>query len=182
MNHIHLIGRLGGDPSITPYRDEKQPTDPAKPRRAHVQFDLAVHRRHANPKTGEIETDWLPVTLFDGAAARFAATYLKKGARVAVSGGASRPARTKLRPVKGGRPSGSSATRSSASTGAKTDQTGKLAIVRPARRTSSTWEPGRRSNERTVLLRRLGLSPGVRRQSWGWMRPMRRLRLRIERA
>lgn len=86
MNHIHLIGRLGADPSITPYREDKQPKDANKPRRISVQFDLAVDRARPNPKTGEAETDWLPVTLFDGPAARFVAEYIQKGDRVAVSG------------------------------------------------------------------------------------------------
>lgn len=86
MNHIHLIGRLGADPSITPYRDDKQPKDENKPRRVLVQFDLAVDRSRPNPKTGEIETDWLPVTLFDGPAARFVSEYVRKGNRIALSG------------------------------------------------------------------------------------------------
>jgi len=86
VNHIHLIRRLGADPSVTPYRDDKQPKDAVKPRRVFVQFDLAVERTRPNPSTGEIETDWVPVTLFDGPAARFAAAYLKKGNRVGLSG------------------------------------------------------------------------------------------------
>jgi single-strand DNA-binding protein len=86
VNHLHLIGRLGADPKVIPYKDSNQPKDSSKPRRCLVQFDLAVDRARANPKTGETETDWLAVTLFDGPAAKYAAKFLGKGDRIALTG------------------------------------------------------------------------------------------------
>ena len=86
MNHLHLIGRLGADPKVIPYKDSRQPKDAGRSRSCFVQFDLAVDRARANPKTGETETDWLPVTVFDGPAARYAAAFLGKGDRIALTG------------------------------------------------------------------------------------------------
>lgn len=85
MNHIHLIGRLGADPGITPYGQNRSSKSGETPRRV-VSFDLAVERIGHNPNTGEISTDWIPVTVFNGAAGRFAANHLAKGDRVAVTG------------------------------------------------------------------------------------------------
>lgn len=85
MNHIHLIGRLGADPHITPYNQDQSRRIGRPPRRV-VSFDLAVERVGHDPKTGEVSTDWIPVTAFDGVAGRFAADHLSKGDRVAVSG------------------------------------------------------------------------------------------------
>lgn len=85
MNHIHLIGRLGADPRITPYSQDRSRKQGQQPRQA-VSFDVAVERSGHNPNTGEITTDWIPVTVFDGAAGRFAANHLAKGDRVAVTG------------------------------------------------------------------------------------------------
>ena len=86
MNHIHLIGRLGADPRIAPYAEHKQPKSEDKPRRNTVSFDIAVDRAGHHPSTGEVETDWIPITVFDGPAGRFASQHLKKGDRVAVTG------------------------------------------------------------------------------------------------
>lgn len=85
MNHIHLIGRLGADPRITPYqRDQDAKT--SKRRRCVVSFDLAVDRPGHHPQTGEISTDWIAITVFDGVPGRFASDHLKKGDRIAVTG------------------------------------------------------------------------------------------------
>lgn len=85
MNHIHLIGRLGADPRITPYNEDKGAESKARPR-CVVSFDLAVERPGYHPQTGEVSTDWIAITVFDGAAGRFTADHLSKGDRVAVTG------------------------------------------------------------------------------------------------
>ncbi|MEO1187697.1 MAG: single-stranded DNA-binding protein [Pseudomonadota bacterium] len=85
MNQIHLIGRLGADPRITPYSQKRSRKQGQQPRQV-VSFDLAVEWSGQNPNTGEISTDWIPVTFFDGAAGRFAANHLANGDRVAVTG------------------------------------------------------------------------------------------------
>lgn len=85
MNHIHLIGRLGADPRITPYNEDKGAESKARPRFV-VSFDLAVERPGYHPQTGEVSTDWIAITVFDGAAGRFAADHLSKGDRIAVTG------------------------------------------------------------------------------------------------
>ena len=85
MNHIHLIGRLGADPRISPYQKD-QNAETSKRRRCVVSFDMAVDRPGHHPQTGEVSTDWIPITAFDGTAGRFAADHLKKGDRVAVTG------------------------------------------------------------------------------------------------
>ena len=86
MNHIHLIGRLGADPKLSPYADHWQSEDEGAPRKNVVTFDLAVERRGARSRTTDGQVDWVPVTIFDGSAGRFAGQHLKKGDRVAVTG------------------------------------------------------------------------------------------------
>lgn len=85
VNHIHLIGQLGADPRLTPYRNH-QVTDTSNQARRVVSFDLAVEQIGHNPQTGEISTDWNPITAFNGVAGRFAADHLQTGDRVAVTG------------------------------------------------------------------------------------------------
>lgn len=85
MNHIHLIGRLGADPRINVYTEDKGAESKARPR-CVVSFDLAVERPGYHPQTGEVSTDWIAIIVFDGVAGRFAADHLSKGDRVAVTG------------------------------------------------------------------------------------------------
>lgn len=106
MNHIHLIGRLGADPRVTPYKSD-QDAKSQNPSRHVVSFNLAVERPGYHPQTGEITTDWISITVFDSGAGRFAANHLKKGDRVAVTGrletthreSSERPSRKSIRVV-----------------------------------------------------------------------------------
>lgn len=71
MNSANLIGRLTRDP------EERN-----KPDLAIVNFTIAIDRPKAS---GEKETDFPRIVCF-GKTAEFAAKYLRKGARVGVSG------------------------------------------------------------------------------------------------
>lgn len=74
MNSIHLIGRLGGDPTCASYGD-----DGAK---RLARFSLAI----LDPKSASKETTWILVTVFDGPDQRFAEQYLSKGDLIAIEG------------------------------------------------------------------------------------------------
>ena len=89
MNYVHLVGRLGDNPNIHSYSDDKQPADPDAPRRQLVRFDLAVERRwsaKAAKAKSERPVDWVPVLIFDGPAARYAEQALAKGDLVSITG------------------------------------------------------------------------------------------------
>ena len=81
MNHVHLIGRLGADPLSTPYASDLGRDDP----KMLVRFDLAVDAV-ASRKAEETPPVWVPIILFDGQAARFAAEHLTRGDLAALSG------------------------------------------------------------------------------------------------
>ena len=81
MNHVHLIGRLGADPLSTPYASDLGRDDP----KIRVRFDLAVDGASSR-KAEETPPVWVPIVLFDGQSARFAAEHLTKGDLVALSG------------------------------------------------------------------------------------------------
>jgi single-strand DNA-binding protein len=74
MNSIHLIGRLGGDPSCTSYGDEGG--------KRLARFSLAI----LDNKSSSKETTWILVTAFDGSDQRFAEQHLSKGDLVAIEG------------------------------------------------------------------------------------------------
>jgi single-strand DNA-binding protein len=74
MNSIHLIGRLGGEPTCTSYSD-----DGGKPL---ARFSLAI----LDHKSASKETTWILVTVFDGPDQRFAEQHLSTGDLVAIEG------------------------------------------------------------------------------------------------
>ena len=74
MNSIHLIGRLGGEPTCTSYSDEGS--------KRLARFSLAI----LDNKSSSKETTWILVTVFDGPDQRFAEQHLSKGDLVAIEG------------------------------------------------------------------------------------------------
>lgn len=74
MNSIHLIGRLGGEPTCTSYGDDGS--------KRLARFSLAI----LDGKSASKETTWILVTAFDGPDQRFAEQHLSKGDLVAIEG------------------------------------------------------------------------------------------------
>jgi len=74
MNHVHLIGYLGGDPEI---QESKGTT--------YARLSLAVTTAYQDRSgTRHERTDWIPIVAFRGLAKSLRA--LQKGARIAVYG------------------------------------------------------------------------------------------------
>ena len=74
MKSIHLIGRLGGEPTCTSYGDQGS--------KRLARFSLAI----LDNKSSSKETVWILVTVFDGRDQRFAEQHLSKGDLVAIEG------------------------------------------------------------------------------------------------
>ncbi|NNU17078.1 single-stranded DNA-binding protein [Parvularcula sp. ZS-1/3] len=74
MNSIHLIGRLGGEPTCTSYGDDGG--------KRLGRFSLAI----VDHKSASKEATWILVTVFDGPDQRFAEQHLSKGDLVAIEG------------------------------------------------------------------------------------------------
>ena len=74
MNSIHLIGRLGGEPTCTSYGDDGS--------KRLARFSLAI----LDGKSASKEATWILVTVFDGPDQRFAERHLSKGDLVAIEG------------------------------------------------------------------------------------------------
>lgn len=74
MNSIHLIGRLGGEPTCAFYGDAGE--------KRLARFSLAI----LDPRSASKETVWILVTTFDGPDQRFAEQLLSKGDLVAIEG------------------------------------------------------------------------------------------------
>ena len=74
LNRVVLIGRLTKDPDLR-YTTSGVPV---------TRFTLAVNRNYKN-QAGEYDTDFIPITVWRGAA-ESCAKYLAKGRLVAVSG------------------------------------------------------------------------------------------------
>ncbi|MEM9212406.1 MAG: single-stranded DNA-binding protein [Pseudomonadota bacterium] len=86
MNFVHLVGRLGADPDIQPYSDENQPSDPGIPRKNVVRFDIAVEQPFRPNAKKDRPVDWIPIVIFDGPSARYAAKAIHKGDLISLSG------------------------------------------------------------------------------------------------
>lgn len=74
MNSIHLIGRLGGEPTCTSYGEDGS--------KRLARFSLAIR----DSKTASEEATWILVTTFNGPDQRFAEQHLSKGDLVAIEG------------------------------------------------------------------------------------------------
>mmetsp|Transcript_95 Transcript_95/g.76 ORF Transcript_95/g.76 Transcript_95/m.76 type:complete len:273 (+) Transcript_95:1-819(+) len=83
MNTVNLVGRVGQDPEPRYFDDGK----------VVVNIGLAVKRKYhpierkvMNVKYGEEETDWFNLEIW-GQTAEYVSSYVKKGARIGITGG-----------------------------------------------------------------------------------------------
>ena len=86
MNFVHLVGRLGADPDIRPYSDNNHPDDPSASRKCVARFDIAVEQSFKPNAKKERPVDWIPIVIFDGPPARYAAKTFHKGDLISLSG------------------------------------------------------------------------------------------------